>query len=223
MTESPAGLPPDDINEPRILAEQGVAARVAHVAGPVLVGMGYRLVRITVSGRNGCTVQIMAERPDGTFTIDDCEAVSRMLSPVLDLEDPIDGAYNLEISSPGIDRPLARASDFARWAGHVAKVEMAVPVAGRKRFRGVLTGVEGDGAKLHRDDARADEASDVVLPFADMAEARLVLTDDLIAESLRRGKAAERAAAEAAGDAEATEDNDPPPRTKRAGKPKETK
>lgn len=223
MTETSAALAAGDINEPRILVEHGVAARVALVAGPVLAGLGFRLVRVNVSGRNGCTVQIMAERPDGSFTIDDCETVSRNLSPVLDLEDPIDGAYNLEISSPGIDRPLVRATDFGRWAGHVAKVEMVVPVAGRKRFRGVLTGVEGDGAKLHRDDARADEPSDVVLPFADMGEARLVLTDDLIAESLRRGKAAERAAAEAAEDATETDDNDPPPRTKRAGKPKETK
>jgi ribosome maturation factor RimP len=178
--------------EPRLVVEPGVAARVSAVAGPVLQQMGYRLVRIRISGEAGCTVQIMAERADGSMQIEDCEAISRALSPVLDIADPIDRAYRLEISSPGIDRPLVRRSDFARFAGHLVKIEMAVAHQGRKRFRGTLAGVEGDAVRLHRDDAPANEAADVLLVMEDIAEARLVLTDELIAESMRRGKAAER-------------------------------
>ena len=127
------------------------------------------------------------------MTIEDCETISRALSPVLDVADPIDRAYRLEMSSPGIDRPLVRRSDFERYAGHLVKIEMAVPVDGRKRFRGILAGVEGDAARLRRDDAKADEAAEVLLPIEDMAEAKLVLTDELIAEALR-GQAAEREA-----------------------------
>jgi ribosome maturation factor RimP len=141
----------------------------------------------------------MAERPDGTMTIEDCETVSRALSPVLDIEDPIERAYRLEVSSPGIDRPLVRRSDFGRYAGHVVKVEMAVPLEGRRRFRGVLLGVAGAAARIRRDDAAAGEAADVLLPIEDMAEARLVLTDALIAESLKRGKAAAAAGTESGG------------------------
>jgi ribosome maturation factor RimP len=165
---------------------------VSAVAAPVLHGLGYRLVRIKISGEAGCTVQIMAERPDGSMQIEDCEAISRALSPVLDIADPIDRAYRLEISSPGIDRPLVRRSDFERFTGHLVKIEMAVAYQGRKRFRGTIAGVEGGAARLHRDDARADEDADVLLTMEDIAEARLVLTDELIAESMRRGKQAER-------------------------------
>jgi ribosome maturation factor RimP len=180
--------------EPRLIVEQGVAARVAAIAEPVLVGMGYRLVRVKISGLDGCTVQIMAERPDGTMTVEDCEDVSRALSPVLDVADPIDRAYRLEVSSPGLDRPLVRRSDFVRFAGHQLKLEMAVAIDGRRRFRGLLLGVEGEAARVRRDDAAPGEASEIQLPIEDIAEAKLVLTDALIAESLRRGKAAERAA-----------------------------
>src|SRR6266550_3934077 len=180
--------------EPRLIAEQGIAARVAAISEPVLDGMGYRLVRVKISGLDGCTVQIMAERPDGTMTVEDCEAVSRALSPVLDVADPIDRPYRLEVSSPGMDRPLVRRSDFVRFAGHRIKVDMATAIDGRRRFRGVLLGVEDDAARLRRDDAAPGEADEVVLPIEEMAEAKLVLTDSLIAETLRRGKAAERAA-----------------------------
>jgi len=179
-------------SEPRLIVEQGVAARLATLAEPVLAGLGFRLVRVRISGLSGCTVQIMAERADGTMTIDDCEAISRALSPVLDVADPVAEAYRLEISSPGIDRPLVRRSDFERLAGHQIKVEMAVSMAGRRRFRGTLLGTQGEAAHIRRDDAAAGEAADVLLPIADMTEARLVLTDALVAESLRRGKAAER-------------------------------
>jgi ribosome maturation factor RimP len=192
-------------NEPRLIVEPGLAARVVAIVEPVIAQLGYRLVRVRISGLAGCTVQIMAERPDGSMSVEDCEAVSRAVSPVLDVEDPIERAYRLEISSPGIDRPLVRRSDFERYAGHLAKIEMAVPVEGRKRFRGVLLGADATTARLRRDDVAEDEAAEVVLPIEDMAEARLVLTDALIEESLRRGKAAERAAAAAAQDEAAGE------------------
>jgi ribosome maturation factor RimP len=169
--------------EPRLITEPGRAARVAVLAEPVLAALGYRLVRVRISGFAGCTVQIMAERPDGTMNIDDCEAVSRALSPVFDVADPIEGSYRLEISSPGIDRPLVRRSDFNRYAGHVAQIEMQVPIDGRKRFRGELHGTDGECARI-----RCDETSDVLLRIDDMAEARLVLTDALVAESLRKSK-----------------------------------
>ena len=184
-------------SEPRLIVEPGLSARVAHVAEPVIEELGYRLVRVKVSGADGCTVQIMAERPDGSMTVEDCEAVSRALSPVLDVADLIDRAYRLEISSPGIDRPLVRKSDFDRFAGHFVRIEMEVPINGRKRFRGQLTGTEGESARLHRDDAGEGEEADVLLPINEMSEAKLVLTDELVAQALRREKAAKRGAREA--------------------------
>jgi ribosome maturation factor RimP len=138
--------------EPRLIVEQGIAARVAAITEPVLGGMGYRLVRVRISGLDGCTVQIMAERPDGTMTVEDCERVSRALSPMLDVADPIDRAYRLEVSSPGLDRPLVRLSDFQRFAGHHVKVEMAIAIDGRRRFRGVLLGA---GAERRAQSRRA--------------------------------------------------------------------
>jgi ribosome maturation factor RimP len=184
--------PSDATAEPRLIVEPGLSARVAAIVEPVLARLGYRLVRVRVSGADGCTVQVMAERPDGSMTIDDCETASRALSPVLDAADPVDRAYRLELSSPGLDRPLVRRSDFDRYAGNLVKIEMAVAIDGRKRFRGQLLGTEGQAARVQRDDAPAGEPPDVLLPIEEMAEAKLVLTDALIAESLRRGKQAER-------------------------------
>ena len=177
--------------EPRLIIEPGLSARVAAIVEPVLEGLGYRLVRVRISGSDGYTVQVMAERPDGTMTIEDCEVCSRALSPVLDAADPVDRAYRLEMSSPGIDRPLVRQSDFNRYANNFVKIEMAVAVEGRKRFRGQLLGAEGSTARIRRDDVSAGETADIMLPIEEMAEAKLVLTDALIAESLRRGKQAE--------------------------------
>jgi ribosome maturation factor RimP len=182
-TDTVAGI------EPRLIIEQGVAARVAAIVEPVLAGLGFRLVRIRISGMAGCTVQIMAERPDGTMTIDDCEAVSRALSPVLDVADPIDRAYHLEVSSPGMDRPLVRRSDFERYAGNQIRVEMSVAVDGRRRFRGYLLGADGDAARIRRDDATPDEPAEVLLRIEDMAEAKVVLSEAQIAASLKRAKA----------------------------------
>jgi ribosome maturation factor RimP len=177
-----------DIFELRLVTETGLSARLAAMVEPSLVAAGYRLVRVRVTGEAGCTVQIMAERPDGTMSVEDCQAVSRLLSPVLDVEDPIERAYRLEISSPGIDRPLARRSDFRRWVTHQAKIELRLSRAGRKRFKGVLLGLEGDEARLRRLDAGDGEDVEVLLPLAEIAEARLVLTEELVRQSLRRGK-----------------------------------
>lgn len=182
----------DRLDEPRLVAEPGLSARIAAIADPVLQSLGYRLVRIKVSAMDGLTVQVMAERPDGLMNIDDCEAVSRALSPVFDVADPIEKHYRLEISSPGIDRPLVRRSDFDRYAGHIARIEMAVPVEGRKRFRGTLIGSEGDRARVRLEETAKNGALDALLRIEDMAEARLVLTDALVADALKRGKAAER-------------------------------
>lgn len=185
------------IDERRLIIEPGLAARVAAIAEPVLADLGFRLVRVRISGSEGCTVQIMAERPDGTMTIEDCESASRALSPVLDVADPIDRNYRLELSSPGIDRPLVRRSDFERYAGQLIKVEMAAPVEGRRRFRGLLLGTEGAAARVRRDDLAAGEPAEILLPIEEMTEAKLVLTDALVAEALKRGKTAKRQTIEA--------------------------
>jgi ribosome maturation factor RimP len=180
-------------DEPRLIVEPGLPARVAAIVDPVLHQLGFRLVRVRVSGSEGCTVQIMAERPDGSMTVEDCEEVSRAISPVLDVADPIDRAYRLEISSPGIDRPLVRKSDFDRYSGHLVRIEMSMPVNGRKRFKGTLAGTEGEAARVLRDDAEGEDAA-VLLPIEDMGEAKLLLTDELVTEALRREKAAKREA-----------------------------
>ena len=182
-------------SEPRLIIEPGLAARVAAIVEPVLEQLNFRLVRVRISGMDGCTVQIMAERPDGSMTIEDCELVSRALSPVLDVADPIERAYRLEISSPGLVRPLVRRSDFERYAGNVAKIEMAVAIDGRRRFRGTLLGIDGEKAHVRRADVAPGEDPVVLLSIEEMAEAKLVLTNELIAQSLKRGKEAERAAA----------------------------
>ena len=160
---------------------------MAALAEPVVVESGYRLVRVTVSGRDGQTVQIMAERPDGTMTIEDCETISRNLSPLLDANDMVPGAYRLEVSSPGIDRPLVRPSDFEAWAGHEARIELREPVGGRKRFRGVLEGFEDEEVRILCD--LGEQGQQVLgLPVALVADAKLILTDELIREALRRSK-----------------------------------
>ncbi|CTQ61209.1 MAG: ribosome maturation factor RimP [Roseibium album] len=177
-------------HEPRIVTEQGLDARVAAIVEPVIEDLGFRLVRTKISAANGCTLQIMAERPDGTMTVEDCESVSRAVSPALDVEDPINRAYHLEVSSPGIDRPLVRAGDFDRWSGHELKVEMAVMLDGRKRFRGTLLGAAAGAAKVRLPDAREGEDETVSLPLENIGEAKLVLTDELITAALQAEKAA---------------------------------
>jgi ribosome maturation factor RimP len=168
----------------RLTRETGPALRVAALAEPVLESMGFRLVRVRMFGS---TLQIMAERPDGSFTIDDCEQFSRAFSPILDVADIISSRYQLEVSSPGIDRPLVRAADFEAWQGHDAKIEMTVPLAGRKRFRGVLEGFSEGEVRLYIDNPEAGSDKLLIgLPFNDIHDASLVLTDDLIAAARAR-------------------------------------
>jgi ribosome maturation factor RimP len=175
------------MNERRLTRETGVEARVAHIVEPIANDLGYELVRVIVSNLNGMTVQIMAERPDGKMAVEDCEKLSRNVSPALDVADPINREYHLEISSPGIDRPLTRAKDFELWAGHEAKVEMEEAVNGRKRFRGVLLGVKGGETGIRLPEAPGQ--LEWWLPIEQIGEARLVLTDDLVKAALKRSAA----------------------------------
>jgi len=190
--------PVEGLDEARLIEDPGASQRVGRIAAPVLRDLGYRLVRVKISSAAGATVQIMAERPDGTMSIEDCERLSAALAPAFDVEDPMPQSYRLEISSPGIDRPLVRESDFLRAVGQEARVEMAVAIDGRKRFRGrleaVAPGPDGPAARMLL--VAGDETeTHVELPIRAMAEARLVLTDDLIRAALRREKAAHRGAA----------------------------
>lgn len=185
----------ENASEPRLIAETGLDRRIADIVEPVLEQMGFRLVRVRMSGQNGLTLQIMTERSDGTMTVEDCEEVSKAISPVLDVEDPIDKAYHLEVSSPGIDRPMVRRSDFIRWQGHLVKCETSVMVDGRKRFRGKIVSVDEDGFRLERDQPAYGEEPSVAIPFTALSEARLILTDDLIRDALTADKKAKAARA----------------------------
>ncbi len=141
--------------------------------------MGYELVRVAVLGREKPTVQIMADRADGALiTVEDCESISHVVGAVLDVEDPIPGEWTLEVSSAGIDRPLTRIKDWNRFSGHLAKAETNMPVAGRKRFSGIVLGADAEHGRL-----RLDDGSEIALPLADLKKARLVLTDALIEAS----------------------------------------
>ena len=177
-----------DAAEPRVIIETGTEARIARIVEPVAAGLGFRLVRVKLSAMNGTTLQIMAERPDGTMTVGDCETLSRDVSPALDVEDPMDAAYNLEVSSPGIDRPLVRRSDFERWNGHEARIELAVPLDGRKRFKGKLAGLEGNAVLVALEKSKLEGPTTIKLPLADIGEAKLVMTDALVRETLRAEK-----------------------------------
>ena len=175
----------------RLIRETGLEARIAGIVEPVVSDLGYELVRVKISSTNGMTVQIMAERSDGTMNVEGCEAISRNVSPALDVADPISREYHLEVSSPGIDRPLTRAKDFEIWAGHEAKVEMEAAFNGRKRFRGVLLGVKDGAAGIRLADAPL-ESAEFWLPLDDIGEAKLVLTDALIKAAAPRSAPAEQ-------------------------------
>ncbi|WP_337183225.1 ribosome maturation factor RimP [Shinella sp.] len=181
--------------EPRLVVETGLDRRVADIIEPTIEQIGYRLVRVRLSAQNGATLQIMCERPDGTMTVEDCEQVSMAVSPVLDVEDPIDKAYHLEVSSPGIDRPMVRKSDFSRWLGHLLKCETSILVDGRKRFRGKIVATDENGFTLERDQPAAGDEPTVVIPFTALAEGRLILTDELIRDALAADKKAKAAQA----------------------------
>lgn len=193
--------------EARLITETGLDLRIAQMIEPLLQSMGYNLVRVRLSGQNGLTLQIMAERFDGTMTVEDCEQVSMAVSPVLDVEDPIDKAYHLEVSSPGIDRPLVRKSDFEKWAGHLLKCETSVLVDNRKRFRGKLVSASDTGFTVERDQPGYGEELMVEIPYSALSEARLILTDDLIRDALKADKDAKAAAREAANENEEPQDD----------------
>ncbi|WP_306251875.1 ribosome maturation factor RimP [Parvularcula sp. IMCC14364] len=156
---------------------------------PVAEAEGFELVRVRLTGSGKQTLQVMAERPDGTMTAEECASLSRALSPVLELADPISGEYVLEVSSPGIDRPLTRLIDFERWEGYEAKLQLRQMIEGRKRFRGILAGVEEDSICI---DLEGEEET-ALIPFSLLDEAKLVLTDDLVRDSLRAAKESEAA------------------------------
>ena len=184
----------ETIGDDRIIRESGIDARIASIIMPVLRGMGFRLVRVRLSGQNGLTLQIMAEREDGTMTVEDCEEVSRAVSPALDVEDPIEKAYHLEVSSPGIDRPLVRKSDFATWTGHQVKMETSILVAERKRFKGKIAEAGENDVLIERDVPAYGDEPTVRVPYEAIAEARLVLTDDLIRDALSKDNKARKEA-----------------------------
>ncbi|QOF73511.1 ribosome maturation factor RimP [Aminobacter sp. SR38] len=198
MTENAVEQTGDD----RIIRETGIDARIALIVQPVLRAIGFRLVRIRLSGQNGLTLQIMTEREDGTMTVQDCEAVSRAVSPALDVDDPIEKAYHLEVSSPGIDRPLVRKSDFGNWIGHIVKMETSVMVADRKRFRGKIAEVDEESVLIQRDQAAYGEEPTVRVPFEAISDARLILTDDLIRDALSKDNQARKEARKRRGEAE---------------------
>ena len=192
----------DDASTVRFIRETGQAGSIAALAEPVLESLGFRLVRVLVSARDGGTVQIMAERPDGTISVDECAIISRNLSPLLDANDPMQTSYRLEVSSPGIDRPLVRPQDFEDWAGFEARVELKELVDGRRRFRGRLDGFEAGEVRIEIEvpggEATASGLQVVGLPVGLIEQAKLVLTDDLIKAALRDQSAQEAAIVEAA-------------------------
>jgi ribosome maturation factor RimP len=169
-----------DQTEKRHIKETGLEQRIAAIVEPVANDLGYALVRIKVLPDNGCTLQIMAEDATGRFAITDCEKLSKDLSPVLDVEDPIEREYHLEVSSPGIDRPLVRARDFIRFIGHEAKLELNDLLDGRKRFRGIIAAADAETVTIRLPDAPAGDDPDHKLPLAMLAEAKLLMTDALL-------------------------------------------
>ena len=187
---SPVISPGTDLGTDMV-AKAPIDQRLARIVLPTIEGMGFRLVRMRLMGGKRITLQIMAERaPDtegaGTMEVEDCAKLSRALSAALDVEDPIEGEYRLEVSSPGIDRPLTRLEDFARWKGYQARLDTTEMIDGRKRFKGVLAGVEGTEILIEIDDPNIEGA--IGLEFDWLADAKLVLTDELVAETLRARK-----------------------------------
>jgi ribosome maturation factor RimP len=165
-----------------MLAKAPLDRRIADIITPTVEALGFTLVRVRVMGGKRQTLQVMAERPDGRMEVDDCADLSRALSALLDVEDPIDREYTLEVSSPGIDRPLTRLDDFDRWKGWTARLETDELIGGRKRFKGELVGIEGDQVLVEI------EEGEIALPFAALSDAKLVLTDELIEASLKAQK-----------------------------------
>lgn len=167
-----------------LIAKTSIDRRLAEIIAPTIEGMGFELVRVRLMGGKTKTLQIMAERPEGGIDVDQCAEISTAVSVVLDVDDPLEEAYTLEVSSPGIDRPLTRLKDFSTFEGYEVKIETTEMIDGRRRFKGVLAGVEGDDVLLNIDEGT------IGLNFDWLSDAKLTLTDDLIAEMLRQRKAA---------------------------------
>ncbi|MDO5658966.1 MAG: ribosome maturation factor RimP [Paracoccus sp. (in: a-proteobacteria)] len=171
-----------------LIARTAIDRRLAEIITPVIEDMGFELVRLRLQGGKTATLQIMADRPEGGINVDDCAEISTAISATLDVEDPIEDNYHLEVSSPGIDRPLTRLKDFQTFEGYEVRLETNQQIDGRKRFKGVLAGVEGDDVLINID--VAGETQTIGLNFDWLSDAKLVLTDDLIAEMLRQKKEA---------------------------------
>jgi ribosome maturation factor RimP len=174
----------DDTPISDLVAHTAIDRRLAEIVRPVIAGMGFELVRLRLMSGKTRILQIMADRPEGGIEIDDCGEISTMVSAVLDVEDPLEEAYVLEVSSPGIDRPLTRLKDFDTWEGYEARLETTELIDGRRRFKGALAGTEGDEVLIEI------EEGTIGLKFEWLSDAKLVLTDELIAETLRARKAA---------------------------------
>lgn len=170
-----------------LIAKTAIDRRLADIVTPAIEGLGFELVRIRLMGGKTRTLQIMADRPEGGIVVEDCARISTAVSAILDVEDPVEDNYILEVSSPGIDRPLTRLKDFDVWQGYEARIETAELIDGRRRFKGTLAGTEGDEVLIEIEEAGAPLT--IGLKFDWLADAKLVLTDDLIAEMLRQRKA----------------------------------
>jgi ribosome maturation factor RimP len=169
-----------------LIAKTAIDRRLAEIVTPPIEGLGFELVRIRLMGGQHKTLQIMADRPEGGIDVEDCARISTAVSATLDVEDPIEDAYTLEVSSPGIDRPLTRLKDFDHWQGYEARLETSEQIDGRKRFKGVLAGTEGDEVLINL--AEGGETVTIGLRFDWLSDAKLVLTDELITEMLRQKK-----------------------------------
>lgn len=158
------------------ISDLRIEQRVIALVEPILIDMGYELVRVALLGKQALTLQIMVDRADGSLiNVEDCEQISHAVSAVMDVHDPMEGPWTLEVSSAGIDRPLVRVKDWNRFAGHLAKVEMMIPIEGRRRFSGIALGADEQNARM-----RLDTGSEIELPLSEIRKAKLVLTDSLI-------------------------------------------
>ena len=177
-----------DVMSNDLIAKTAIDRRLAEIIAPVIEDLGFELVRVRLQGGKTATLQIMADRPEGGINVDDCGEISTAVSATLDVEDPIEDNYHLEVSSPGIDRPLTRMKDFVTFEGYEARLDLTQPIDGRKRFKGVLAGTEGDEVLINIEDQ--GQTHTIGLNFDLLADAKLVLTDDLIREMLRQKKEA---------------------------------
>lgn len=170
-----------------LIAKTAIDRRLAEIVTPAIEDLGFELVRIRLMSGKEKILQIMADRPDGGIIVEDCATISTAVSAILDVEDPIEDNYTLEVSSPGIDRPLTRLKDFDMWADYEARIETTELIDGRRRFKGVLRGTEGEEVLIELEDGK--ETVTIGLQFEWLSDAKLILTDDLIAEMLRQKKA----------------------------------